>query len=176
MSSRMYESRSELQIGQLTPDHWDQVRDIYFEGLATGQATFETQAPAWEDWNANHLPFARLVAFSKLDPSSIVGWAALSRVSSRSAYAGVAEVSVYVGKPARGQGVGKALLEGLIRVSEENGVWTLQASVFPENIASVSLHKACGFREVGIRDRIGKLSGVWRDTMLLERRSRLTEI
>lgn len=163
-------SEPAVQIRPLTPEDWEIVRAIYLAGIATGDATFETAAPAWDEWNHAHLPVPRLVA---VIGGAIVGWAALSRVSARAVYAGVAEVSVYVAPAHNGQGIGRALLETLVRESEQNGIWTLQASVFPENSASISLHKSCGFREVGRRERIGKLSGVWRDTVLLERRSRL---
>ena len=148
---------------------WEQVRSIYLEGIATGFATFETDAPTWEKWDAGHLPKMRLVA---REGDVILGWAALSPVSDRCVYGGVAEVSVYVGESGRGRGVGRALLEALIEASERNGIWTLQAGVFPENEASVRLHLRCGFREVGRRERIGRLHGAWRDTLLLERRSR----
>lgn len=161
-----------LEIVPLGPGHWKQVREIYLEGIATGQATFETTAPTWSEWDSSHLTFGRLVAISQ--EGEIVGWAALSQVSTRLVYAGVSEVSVYVALRATGQGVGKKLLASLVQASEANGIWTLQASVFPENVASIRLHQSCGFREVGIRRRIGRLKGVWRDTMLLERRSRLT--
>ncbi|MEP6706525.1 MAG: N-acetyltransferase family protein [Pyrinomonadaceae bacterium] len=147
---------------------WEQVRGIYLEGIASGQATFETAAPGHERWESSHLPFARLVA---RDGEIVKGWAALSPVSSRSAYAGVAETSVYVGELYRGNGIGRRLLESLISESEKNGIWTLQAVVFPENNASVALHEHLGFREVGTRKRIARLNGVWRDTVLLERRS-----
>jgi phosphinothricin acetyltransferase len=147
---------------------WEQVRSIYLEGIATGIATFETDAPAWEKWDAGHLRRARLVARAG---DGILGWAALSPVSDRCVYGGVAEVSVYVGERGRGRGVGRALLEALVEASERNGIWTLQAGVFPENAASLRLHLRCGFREVGRRERIGKLNGAWRDTLLLERRS-----
>lgn len=147
---------------------WEGVRAVYLEGLATGQATFETEAPGWERWDAAHLSFARLVARAG---ERVSGWAALSPVSSRPVYAGVAEVSVYVGREARGRGLGRSLLAALIEESERHGVWTLQASVFPENAASVALHKALGFRVVGTRERVAKLKGRWRDTVLLERRS-----
>jgi L-amino acid N-acyltransferase YncA len=163
-----------FEIVKLEPDHWTAVREIYVEGLRTGQATFETAAPSWEQWNAAHLPFARLLGISAGVSGIVVkGWAALSPVSTRAAYAGVAEVSVYVGERWRAQGVGRTLLEKLIVESERNGIWTLQASIFPENEGSVALHKSLGFREVGRRERIGKLNGVWRDTVLLERRSDL---
>jgi L-amino acid N-acyltransferase YncA len=145
------------------------VRAIYLEGIATGEATFETQAPSWGEWDAAHLSFARLVARAGYNVS---GWAALSPVSRRKAYAGVAEVSVYVAAHSRGKGIGRALLKRLIQESEQNGIWTLQAAVFPKNAATLALHKRCGFREVGRRERISKLNGSWRDTILLERRSK----
>ena len=155
-------------VEQMTADDWERVRLIYEEGIATGQATFETAAPTWETWEAGHLSIGRLVARAD---GVVVGWAALSPVSGRCVYAGVAEVSVYVTAVARGQGVGKALLNGLIQASENENIWTLQASMFPENSASIALHEACGFRQVGRRERIGQLDGAWRDTLLLERRS-----
>jgi phosphinothricin acetyltransferase len=148
---------------------WPAVREIYLEGIATRLATFETTAPAWETWDASHLPFARLVA---RQDDAVIGWAALSPVSARKIYAGVAEVSVYVAYNQKGLGLGRRLLEALIAASEANGIWSLQAVVFAENAASVSLHRRCEFRQVGRRERIAKLDGVWRDTMLLERRSR----
>lgn len=156
-----------LVDGMQTGD-WEQVRSIYLEGIATGHSTFETDAPSREAWDAAHLGEPRLVARGG---DEILGWAALSPVSSRRVYAGVAEVSVYVAEGGRGRGVGRALLEALVAGSERVGIWTLQAGIFPENAASVRLHLRCGFREVGRRERIGKLRGVWRDTLLLERRS-----
>ncbi|MCA1622060.1 MAG: N-acetyltransferase family protein [Acidobacteria bacterium] len=156
------------KVEQLHARDWEGVRAVYLEGLATGDATFETAAPDWGRWDASHLPGCRLVALSD---GRVAGWAALSRVSAREVYEGVAEVSVYVGREFRGRGVGRALLEALVRGSEAEGVWTLQASVFPENAASVALHLSCGFREVGRRERLGRLGGRWRDTLLLERRS-----
>lgn len=161
----------ESVIEKMRPEHWPRVRAIYLEGVATGQATFETEAPGWERWDSSHLPFARLVALA--GGGRVAGWAALGPVSSRKVYEGVAEVSVYMGEGFRGRGLGRALLEALVRESEAAGVWTLQASVFPENAASVALHLACGFREVGRRERVARLGGVWRDTVLLERRSRV---
>ena len=158
-----------LKVEQMHARHWEQVRAVYLEGLATGDATFETEAPDWARWDASHLPGCRLVALSG---GRVAGWAALGRVSAREVYKGVAEVSVYVGREFRGRGVGRALLPALVRESEAGGVWTLQASVFPENAASVALHLSCGFREVGRRERVGRLGGRWRDTLLLERRSR----
>lgn len=156
-------------VVQMLPGHWPEVRVVYEEGVASGDATFETEAPEWERWDASHLRACRLVA---LADGRVTGWAALSHVSARKVYAGVAEVSVYVGAAFRGRGVGRALLSALVQASESEGIWTLQAGIFPENVASVELHKSCGFREVGRRERVGKLKGRWRDTVLLERRSR----
>lgn len=155
-------------IDQMKASDWEQVRSIYLEGIAGGNSTFETDAPLWEKWDEAHLQIARIVM---RDGDRILGWAALSPVSKRSVYRGVAELTVAVTESARGQGVGRALLEALIDESERNGIWTLQASIFPENTASVKLHLRCGFREVGRRERIGALNGVWRDTLLFERRS-----
>jgi phosphinothricin acetyltransferase len=156
-------------IDQMRADDWEQVRSIYLEGIRSGNSTFETDAPSWEKWDEGHLPFARLVM---RDEDKVVGWAALSPVSKRDVYRGVAEVTVYVTESARGKGFGRALLEALIAESEKNGLWTLQASIFPENTASVELHLRCGFREVGRRERIAMLNGVWRDTILFELRCR----
>lgn len=155
-------------IDQMRASDWEQVRSIYLEGIRSGHSTFETEAPSWEKWDEGHLQIARLVM---RDGETIVGWAALSPVSKREVYRGVAELTVYVSENARGQGIGRALLEALIEESERNGIWTLQASIFPENVASVQLHRGCGFREVGRRERIAMLNGVWRDTLLFERRS-----
>lgn len=155
-------------IEPLAAADWPQVRAIYLEGIATGQATFQTEAPAWPEWDAGHLPHCRLAARTG---TQLLGWAALSPASKRACYAGVAEVSVYIAAAARGQGVGKALLANLIAESENHGLWMLYASIFPENVASVRLHLQQGFREVGRRERIAKHHGVWRDTVLLERRS-----
>jgi L-amino acid N-acyltransferase YncA len=156
-------------IQELMSGDWDSVRLIYVDGIATGNATFETEAPDWRQWNENHLGVARLIA---RQDGEIVGWAALSPASSRRVYSGVAEVSVYVAAKSRGKGIGRSLLTALIGEAEQNGVWTLQAGIFPENTASLALHKGCGFREVGRRERLGMLRGVWRDVILLERRSR----
>lgn len=163
----------EIRIDQMASADWDRVETIYLEGVATGHATFETAAPSWKHWDASHLLFARLVARQEHD---VIGWAALSPVSQRCVYGGVAEVSVYVSEASRGLGVGRKLLEALIDDSERHGIWTLQAGIFPENTGSLALHQRCGFREVGRRERIGKLHGHWRDTILLERRSRVTGI
>jgi phosphinothricin acetyltransferase len=158
-------------IEEMRAGDWEAVRAVYLEGIATNDATFEREAPSsWELWDASHLQEARLVARVS---GRIAGWAALSRVSSRRVYAGVAEVSVYVGTDARGAGVGRALLAALVEASERAGIWTLQAGIFPENEASLRVHLRCGFREVGRRERIGRMDGRWRDTLLLERRSRV---
>lgn len=159
-------------VNRMKADDWEQVCSIYLEGIATGNTTFETSAPSWDEWDAGHLQIARLAARGA---DEILGWAALSPVSKRKAYRGVAEQSVSVAEKARGRGIGRALLRALIAESERNGIWTLQAAVFPENTASVKLHLRCGFREVGRRERIGKLNGVWRDTLLFERRSKIVE-
>jgi L-amino acid N-acyltransferase YncA len=155
-------------IDSIGVEDWEAVRSIYQDGIATGNATVETHAPDWESWNSNHRPDCRLVA---RDGDEVVGWAALSPVSTRSAYAGVAEVSVYVSESSRGSGVGKLLLSYLVSTSEAAGIWTLQAMIFVENEASIALHSSSGFRSVGIRERIGSLNGQWRDTLLMERRS-----
>lgn len=166
-----------MQIVPLRPSDWASVRRIFLEGIATGHATFETDAPDWETWDRAHRSDCRLIArdsaavASPRTPFSVLGWAALSAVSQRRAYAGVAEVSIYVAAAARGRGVGRRLLEELVRASEAAGVWTLQAGIFPENAASLAIHRASGFRRVGVRERVGRLSGAWRDVVLLERRS-----
>jgi len=154
-------------IRELLPSDWQEVEAIYAEGIATGDATFETELPSWEAWDAAHTEL-RLVAE---DEHGVTGWAACSGVSDRCCYAGVAEESVYVAARARGQGIGRALLEALTARAEASGIWTLQAGIFRENEASLRLHHACGFRTVGTRERLGELNGVWRDVILLERRS-----
>jgi L-amino acid N-acyltransferase YncA len=157
-----------FSIRAMRRDDWPAVRNIYSEGIATGNATFETEIAEWERWDQGHLQDCRLVA---QDSQQILGWAALSPVSSRRVYSGVAEVSVYVAAETRGRGVGKMLLQSLVEHSERCGMWTLQAGIFPENAASIALHKSCGFREVGLRKKLGQLGGIWRDVLLLERRS-----
>jgi L-amino acid N-acyltransferase YncA len=154
----------------MRPGDWPAVRAIYLEGIATGNATFEETAPEWDKWDAGHLRAARIVARADDD---ILGWAALSGVSSRCVYAGVAEVSVYVAERARGRGVGRELLARLIVDSEAEGIWTLQAGIFPENVASIALHERAGFRLVGMRERLGQMNGRWRDVVLMERRSKV---
>ena len=155
-------------IRSLRDEDWPAVAAVYEEGIATKLATFETAAPAWVEWNAGHLAGHRLVAEEN---GEVVGFAALAPVSSRCVYEGVAEESVYVAERARGRGIGHALLEALITGSERDGIWTLQAGIFPENRVSIALHHRCGFRTVGIRERIGRLDGAWRDVVLLERRT-----
>jgi phosphinothricin acetyltransferase len=156
-------------VRDLRPGDWPQVASIYEDGIRTGNATFETGVPLWDEWDAGHSEH-RLVA--ELE-GRIAGWAALSPTSDRCCYAGVAENSVYVGEWARGRGVGRVLLEELIVRSEAAGIWTLQAGIFPENTASVRLHMVCGFRLVGVRERLGVAGGHWRDVLLLERRSEI---
>lgn len=158
----------DLVIDALTPADWSQVRAIYLEGIATGQATFEAEAPSWEQWDTGHLATCRLAA-RRNEP--LIGWAALSPVSRRSCYAGVAEVSVYVGAAHRGGGAGRELLRALIQHSERHGIWTLQGATFAENTASIRLLTSCGFRIVGRRERVAQLRGIWKDTVLTERRS-----
>jgi phosphinothricin acetyltransferase len=158
-----------VSLRELRPDDWPAVRAIYEEGIRGGDATFETETPSWERWDAAHSQL-RLVAERD---GSIVGWAALSPASARHCYRGVGEVSVYVAGEARGAGVGRELLALLVELSEQAGYWTLTAGVFPENEASLRLHKACGFREVGMREGVGEQRGVWRDVVWLERRSTL---
>lgn len=160
-------------IEKMKDEDWPAVKEIYQEGIDTGDATFETEAPEWKQWNKNHLRECRLVAKSK---EKIVGWAALSPVSERCAYQGVAEVSLYVISSARGQGVGKALLKAVIEESQRAGIWMLQGGTFPENVTSIALQKSCGFREVGTREKIGCMNGQWRDVVLTERRSKVVGI
>lgn len=166
----------------MSPDLWPEVREIYREGISTGNATFETEVPDWEKWNNSHRQDCRLVALQltnadadqpavRLIGARVLGWAALSPISARHVYRGVAEVSVYVAAAARGRGVGRALLLALVQESELKGIWTLQAGIFPENAGSLALHKSCGFRKVGVRKNIGKLGDRWRNVILLERRS-----
>jgi L-amino acid N-acyltransferase YncA len=157
-----------VELRPLTPADWPSVAEIYWEGIRNGLATFEAEVPSWEAWDASHLPHHRLVADLL---GEVVGWSALAPVSSRPCYRGVAEDSVYVASWAQGRGVGRALLDGLIERSEAAGIWTLRAGIFPENKASVRLHLGCGFRLVGVHERLGRLNGEWRDVLLLERRS-----
>lgn len=162
-----------MDIELLIPDHWPQVRSIYEQGIATGNATFQASAPDWEEWDASHAKSSRIVA---LENNAVLGWAALTPVSGRCVYAGVGEVSVYVSPSAQGKGVGKALLQRLVSESEKAGYWTLQAGIFPENKASLKIHEDAGFKVLGVREKIGKMNGVWRDTVFLERRSQTVGI
>lgn len=156
-----------VRIEAMVEEDWTAVRAIYAAGIATGSATFETETPQWAAWDASHLAAHRLVA--RLG-DEVVGWAALSPVSDRCAYGGVVEDSVYVGATARGRGVGRRLLEVVISSADASEIWTIQAGIFPENVASLELHRRCGFRVVGVRERLGVLDGRWRDVVLLERR------
>jgi phosphinothricin acetyltransferase len=157
-----------IELRDLRPSDWPQVASIFEAGIRARNATFETAAPVWDEWDASHYRQHRLVA---VESDRIVGWAALSPVSERCCYSGVAENSVYVAPEAQGRGVGRLLLERLVAGAEKDGIWTIQAGIFPENTASVQLHVRCGFRVVGVRERLGKLDGAWRDVVLLERRS-----
>ncbi|MDN5204490.1 N-acetyltransferase family protein [Fulvivirgaceae bacterium BMA10] len=159
-------------IRPLIKEDWPEVARIYQEGMDTGEATFETKVPDWETWEMNHPEDRRLVAVEK---DQIIGWVSLSPVSHRPVYRGVSEVTVYVDKHHWGKGVGKRLLSNIVTLSESLGIWTLQAVIFPENYTSVQLHQQYGFREVGRREKIGQRNGIWRDTVLLERRSRFVE-
>jgi L-amino acid N-acyltransferase YncA len=156
-----------LLIRGLRADDWPAVAAVYEEGIRTRNATFETAVPSWQEWDARHLSEPRLVAEEE---GEVVGWAALTPYSSRACYAGVAEDSLYVAERMRGRGVGFALLSELCARADAIGLWTLQTGIFPENEASLALHERCGFRRVGVRERIGQLDGVWRDVVLLERR------
>ncbi len=159
---------SVLEIRPFVPGDWPAVEEIYAQGIATRMATFETETPTWEQFDTGRLPAHRLVA---VEDGRVVGWAAVSPTSSRECYAGVVEHSVYVDEERRGRGIGIALLQALVESAEADGIWTIQSSIFPENEASVRLHERVGFRVVGRRERIARLDGVWRDTVLVERRS-----
>jgi L-amino acid N-acyltransferase YncA len=158
----------DVSVRLMRSEDWPAIQKIYSEGIATGNATFETETPDWAKWDQAHRQDCRLVA---CDSQGILGWAALNPVSGRRVYSGVAEVSVYVASEARGRGVGRTLLQSLVEQSERCGIWTLQAGIFPENVPSIALHKSCGFREVGLRQKLGQQDDIWRDVLLLERRS-----
>lgn len=161
----------EYQIEKMNASDWVRIKEIYEDGIKTGKATFQTQAPTWEEWNNAHLQDCRYVARSG---GRTVGWIALSPTSSRNCYSGVVEVSVYVDSQHKKKGIGTALLQQAVRCSEENGIWTLYCSITKENTESIALHKKCGFREIGFREKIAKMQdGLWHDTVLLERRSRV---
>jgi L-amino acid N-acyltransferase YncA len=157
-----------VEIRRLEPGDWPAVEEIYAAGIATGDATFETEPPSWEAFDAGRLRDHRLVA---VEDGAVIGWAALAPTSTRACYAGVVEHSVYVAEHARGRGVGRALMEALVASTDAAGIWTIETGIFPENEASLALHERVGFRVVGRRERIAQLDGVWRDTLLLERRS-----
>ena len=162
-------SGENISLRAMMNTDWSSVREIYEQGISTGKATFETTAPGWDDWNDSHLTFGRWVA---LEGDNIVGWAALSSVTDRCVYSGVAEVSVYVRLENGGKGIGLKLLNQVIQESEEKGVWTINAAMFPENAASIALHKKAGFREIGYREKIAQIRGEWKDNILMERRSK----
>src|SRR5690606_5286931 len=162
-----------MKIINISAENYPEVAKIYGEGLLTGTATFETTIPSWEKWDSGHLSFGRIMA---VEENNFLGWAALSPVSSRCVYGGVAEVSVYVSDSARRKGVGEFLLKKLIELSKENNIWTLQTSIYRDNIARHKLHMKCGFREIGFKERVGQLKGVWKDNVLLERRSKIVGI
>lgn len=162
-----------IKLRKLTASDWTSVAEIYKQGIETGNATFQQAIPSWDEWNKAHISTCRLII--EVD-NEVAGWAALSAVSSRPVYAGIAEVSVYVGSKYRGQQIGTKLLEAIISESESKGFWTLQAGIFPENLASIAIHKKAGFREIGYREKVGKMKDIWRNTVLLERRSTIIGI
>ncbi len=159
-----------FKIKEILEIHYPAISRIYEEGIATGHATFQTAAPSWQVWDNGHLTHSRLIA---TEQDQILGWAALGPVSGRCVYAGVAEVSIYLADAQRGRGIGEYLLTKLIESSEANDIWTLQSGIFPENKASIRIHEKCGFRIIGYREKIGKMGDIWRDNLMLERRSRL---
>lgn len=161
-------------IDEMKESDWEQVANIYLEGIKTGKATFQTEVPTWDSWNSGHINSCRLVVHSE---SNVIGWAALSATSSRCVYAGVAEVSIYIGEKHKGRGIGTALLKRLIKLSEEDGFWTLQSGIISKNTASIALHKKCGFREIGIREKVAKMNNKeWMDVTFMERRSTMVGI
>lgn len=160
----------EIELRAMLPEDWPSVSKIYSEGMSTGYATFEQQTPSYETWSINHLKKCRLVAFLG---DKCMGWAALSPVSRRAVYSGVAEVSIYISTHAQGKGVGSKLMQALIMQSEESGLWTLQSGIFPENNGSIKLHEKMGFRYIGKRERIAQRDGIWKDNLLFERRSKI---
>ena len=164
----------EYNIEEMKSTDWEQVKNIYLEGIKTGIATFQTEAPTWENWDKGHLNICRFVARSAND---ILGWIALSPTSSRDCYKGVVEISIYVGEKYKMYGIGTTLLTNLIKQSEENGIWTLYCAIIRENTASIAMHKKCGFREIGVREKVAKMdNGIWHDVVLMERRSKVVGI
>ena len=164
---------NKLKFEKLVKEHWPQVKSIYEKGIETGNATFQTAVPTWEEWNNSHVENCRIVV---VEDDKVSGWAALTPVSGRCVYAGVGEVSIYVAPEQQGMGIGKSLLNELIKQSEAEGFWTLTAGIFPENKGSLKIHEKAGFKILGIRERIGKMNGKWRDTVLLERRSNVVGV
>ncbi len=162
-----------MEIKPIQPKNYSAIAEIYLQGIATGHATFQTEALTWIDWDKSHLPFCRLAAFEN---GEMLGWVALSPVSSRCVYGGIAEVSIYVAAEARGKGIGKLLFVQLIKESEENGLWTLQSGIFPENEVSIKLHEQMGFRKIGHREKIGNMNGIWIDNVIMERRSKIVDV
>lgn len=162
-----------VEIKHINPEDWPSIAKIYKQGIDTGIATFETEVPSQEHWDYAHINACRLAAWIE---NHLVGWAALSPVSGRCVYGGVAEVSVYVDTERQGMGIGSKLLEHLITESEQEGFWTLQSGIFPQNMASINLHKKLGFRTIGYRQKVGKLKGIWYDNVLMERRSKIIGI
>lgn len=162
-----------MDIIAIYKDNYHQLVEIYEQGIATGIATFETSAPSFEDWDKAHLPFGRILA---IENNKVLGWASLAKVSDRCVYSGVAENSVYVSTAAQNKGVGTILLNKLIEISEANGIWTIQCGIMKANTASIALHKKCGFRIIGFREKVGKLQGEWKDNVILERRSTIIGI
>ena len=161
-------------IEEMKESDWEQVANIYLEGIKTEKATFQTEVPTWDSWNNGHINSCRLVVRSD---SKVLGWAALSMTSSRCVYAGVAEVSIYIGEKYKGKGIGTALLNKLIELSEENGFWTLQSGIISKNTRSIELHKKCGFRKIGIREKVAKMNNKeWMDVTFMERRSTIVGI
>ncbi|WP_234124260.1 GNAT family N-acetyltransferase [Clostridium hydrogenum] len=164
----------DYSIQEMKSENWEDVAKIYMEGINTGKATFQSELPSFEEWDKGHMKVCRLVAY---DGKNVLGWAVLSPTSSRCVYRGVAEVSIYIGEAYRGKGVGKSLLNSLVKASEENGIWSLYSAIIIENDASIAMHKSCGFREIGIREKVAKMpNGIWHDTVLMERRSKVVGI
>lgn len=164
----------DYSIQEMKSENWEDVAKIYMEGINTGKATFQSELPSFEEWDKGHMKVCRLVA---CNGKNILGWAVLSPTSSRCVYKGVAEVSIYIGEAYRGKGVGKSLLNSLVKASEENGIWSLYSAIIRENESSIAMHKSCGFREIGIREKVAKMpNGVWHDTVLMERRSNVVGI
>lgn len=162
-----------IQIQPLLPEHADAVLSIYAEGLQSGQATFNTVVPSWQEWDAVHLLHTRLVA---TENSGVLGWVALLPVSSRACYKGVAEFSIYIARESRGRGIGNLLIQAMIKESETHGIWTLQSATFESNTASIALQQKFGFRIIGVRERIAQLNNIWHNTVMLERRSKFTGV